>query len=509
MAIDRRDAVHRRRRIILNDDNGSIHREGSDNVESYLAYRLGHIVDSQVDSIWLSIMTRAEGLTYDTKAGEIAGRGPHPGASKAALESYGRIWGNMKSLLEAGTDPLKATIEFGHSQGREVFASFRMNMIQDSWRPNFFVRWKREHPEYCLGVRGMFEFCEEEDLHRLYWSALDYAQQPVRDQRVAVIEEICSGYDVDGMELDFWRWPALFRPTLDGLAVQRRHVEIMNDFFRRIRKRMLEIEAERKRPLLLAPRVFDTPELNLRMGLDVETWLEERLIDVLVVGGDFDYYSIPIADWAELAHKHDVPLYVCMYRSRGLEQDRALATYHRSCGADGLYTFNFKMPGNLPSIREIGEPQLIATRDKHYVMNHSVLYVGRKHVSAPGLLPVRLEEGSPQRATLLIGDDVQQAALDESLVELSLQLSLSNFTPEQDEVTFNVNGRTLGSPLRTNREGEVCRLEFTLYTRYTDVRRDPPLSQGRNTIEATLRRRGQGARGPVELVGLELWVRYQ
>ena len=50
MALDHREAVHRRRRIIFNDDNASIHKEGSDSVPGYLAYRLDHTVDSQVDS---------------------------------------------------------------------------------------------------------------------------------------------------------------------------------------------------------------------------------------------------------------------------------------------------------------------------------------------------------------------------------------------------------------------------------------------------------------------------
>ena len=39
--------------------------------------------------------------------------------------------------------------------------------------------------------------------------------------------------------------------------------EIMNNFFRRVRKRMMEIEVQRGRPLLLGVRVFDTEELSL------------------------------------------------------------------------------------------------------------------------------------------------------------------------------------------------------------------------------------------------------
>jgi len=487
--INRQKAVHRHRRIILNDDNGSIHQEISDNVKGYLSYRLAHTVGTQVDSIWLSIMTASEGLLYDTKVGEIAGSDPYPGTSKADLERYDQIWHNMKSLLNSGTDTLKIAVEFGHVNGKEVFASFRMNQIRDSWISNFFTRWKREHPEYCLGLRAEYP---KNDLRYDYWSALDYEQQGVRDQRVAVINDICTRYDVDGMELDFRRWPMLFKPSLDNKPVEQKHIAIMNNFIRRIRERMLGIETERKRPLLLAARVFDTEQLCLRMGLDVSTWLKEGLIDILVVGGDYNYYSIPATDWSKLTHKYDVPLYICTYRSRGLEQDRAFATYYRSCGADGVYTFNFKMPKDVPSIKEIGDFELIARKDKHYVMNASVPYAMRNHVCAPGLTPVHLRQGV-KHPVLLVGDDVQKAIADGVLKELTLRLSMANALSEEDKITFKLNGEALKYP---RWKGKSVEFDVTA----------PPLEQGKNAIEAVF---GKHTLCEVKLTGVELWVRYK
>jgi len=516
MTKDRSEAIHRQRRIILNDDNGSILGEDAGSVEKYLADPIAYTVDTQVDSIWLSVIVGADDLTYPTEVGEMAGRDPYPGAPKAVRERKARIWRNMKALLDAGTDPLKAAVDFGHSHGKEVFASFRMNMIQDSWQRDFSSKWKREHPECCLGVRGMYEYCDRDDPRHLFWSGLDYEQQEVRDHRMAVLDEICSGFDVDGLELDFWRWPMFFKPSLDNLPVQPRHIEIMTGFVRRLRERMLEIEAGRGRPLLLAPRVFETIEANLKLGLDVETWLEEGLIDLLVVGGTYHEHAIPVAEWAELAHGHDVPLYPCKYRSYGMEEDRSVAANFFSQGADGIYTFNFRMPQGLEPAKEIGDPELIATKDKHYAMPLPQTDVAFGRGCAPELLPVELAEGVPRHAALIIGDDVQQAALDDTLQELKLSLTLRHFTPERDEVTFTVNGRKLRNPRRTEdvhrslrKERDVCRLEFTLYTIYTDVRREPPVSQGRNTIEATLVRRGTGEREPVDLVGVELSVCYQ
>ena len=83
--IDRRAAVHRRRRIILNDDNAAMYGETlgkkCDTPEDYLAFRLAPLADSHVDSIWLSTMVSAEILCYDALVGEAAGQ-PYPGAMR-------------------------------------------------------------------------------------------------------------------------------------------------------------------------------------------------------------------------------------------------------------------------------------------------------------------------------------------------------------------------------------------------------------------------------------------
>lgn len=102
-----------------------------------------------------------------------------------------------------------------------------------------------------------------------------------------------------------------------------------------------------------------------------------------------------------------------------------------------------------------------------------------------------------------------EVAVDDTLAELSLCLSLRNFEPGEDEVVFKLNGRPLRKPRRNEPAGDVCRMHFPVYTLYTDVRREPPVSRGRNTIEATLVRRSPYARGAVKLVGVELAVRYQ
>ena len=523
MSLDRRNAIHRRRRIIFNDDAGVLFDPNAHGEKAFLDSRLAHILDTQVDSIWWSFIVGADNLLYDTRVDEIAGKAIVPGMPKADRETWSAMWNTIKTMMERGTDPLKFVTDWGHGVGREVFASFRMNMIQDSWRPYFASRFKREHPEYCLGERGMGTHSDNPD-ERLCWSALDWEHQAVRDQRLALIDDICSRYDVDGMELDFWRWPIFFKPTLYHEPVEQKHVDMMTDFMRKTRKRVTEIEAERERPILIAPRVFDTLEINRRMGLDVETWLEEGLLDILVVGGSFNHFSFPVSDWVDLAHKHDVPLYTCLYGRNGLEHDLAVASYYWSCGADGIYTFNLRFPRDLDFIHELGDAETISHKPKRYVMNHSITSTCLQNGAAPGLLPVQLEAGSPTSAKLLVGDDVAQAAEEDRLAEIRLRLSLTHFDPRRDELDVKLNRQSLKHPVVVRpedpfagrkgrewqgKEGIIRSLEFVVFTLYSDIRLDPTVTKGENQVELTLGPRASGLTGPVDLVGLELWVRYQ
>ena len=85
MSIDRHKAIHRRRRIIFNDDAGYLHRETSSTPEAFLAERLDHVVGTQVDSVWWSV-SGAEVYRYNTKVGEVYGQHPVPRAPKPDLE---------------------------------------------------------------------------------------------------------------------------------------------------------------------------------------------------------------------------------------------------------------------------------------------------------------------------------------------------------------------------------------------------------------------------------------
>ena len=56
----------------------------------------------------------------------------------------------------------------------------------------------------------------------------------------------------------------------------------MNDFVRRIRRMTDRVGRERGRPLLVACHVPNGVDAALQIGLDVETWLKNDLVDILI-----------------------------------------------------------------------------------------------------------------------------------------------------------------------------------------------------------------------------------
>ena len=95
-----------------------------------------------------------------------------------------------------------------------------------------------------------------------------------------VIEENCTRYDIDGIDLDFYRHPHFFRPQMVGDPVTQAHCDVMTGFLRCIRAMTENVGRRRGRPLLVIVRVFDSVDYSRAIGLDVERWISEDLIDM-------------------------------------------------------------------------------------------------------------------------------------------------------------------------------------------------------------------------------------
>ena len=193
----------------------------------------------------------------------------------------------------------------GH--GVEIFYSNRMNDCHDAFDDSILHHIRRRHPEWSLSTR------EEGRKHRYpeirsLWTARNFEVDTIRDLTVEAMREVCRTYDIDGIELDFWRFTCYFPESIRHEPVTPEHRNLMIDLVRRIRQAMDEEADRRRRPILIAGRCVDDQEISRNAGLDVEAWLQEGLVDLLSLAYGTDHIP-PIGPLAALAHRYDTPIY--------------------------------------------------------------------------------------------------------------------------------------------------------------------------------------------------------
>ena len=494
----------KRRRIIVNDDGEPLFHEKDP--EAFLAKRFRQTVGTQVD-------------TYIIYAGD----GWHPHRGRRPDPGLG--------------DPYQVLVDAAHNEGMEIFASLRMNDIHCSFDGS--VRpLKRERPDLLIGEEFAFQayphlFPGETvlpaggyplGLMQSFWAGYNYAKPDVRELRRARVEELARAYDFDGIELDFFRAPLFFKP-----GEERQNLATMTGLVRQIRGNLNEIATQRGRPYLLAVRVPDTLAMSLRTGLDVRTWLEEGLVDILIIAGGYMPFSPRIKELIDLAHFHDIPAYPSVdidawyseeekvYKASPArdmrhpnafdshcepDKVRAIASNFRALGADGVYLFNwYGLPDGadeqLAVLDQVGELGTLRNSPKRFQPDNGtddwLTFCG--YGVAPRRFPVRLVHGTP--VELFVGDDVRRAAADATLRSVELRIEVAHMHVSEG-IDVSINGVPVpAAEIRRTHEGEF-RAGVSA----------PPLRQGVNEIVA-LPGKGSIGRSSTEVTWMDLSVRYR
>ena len=509
----RKQAAQRRRRVIFNNDGDDalcFRKEGADissvgftkalqsdtvTPEAFLDIRIAPMVGTQIDSLFYSDSQSFGAFLHPSEVSEVF--------TKTLDFGDGAPTRNIsKDLIEQGTDPLELAVEFCHQNGIEIFSGMRMNDIHDG---RGYVRsdpllpqFKKDHPEYLFGPKGAKPAYG-------YYSGVDYAQPAVRERAFLILEDICRRYDVDGLELDFWRHPPFFKSyAVSGKPVSTEERDQMTELLRRVRTMTEEVGLDRNRPLLIAVRVPDSVGACQSLGLDLERWLQEDLIDILIAG------EMQLSPWEEtvaLGHKYGVPVYPCIRPAiasrRGVastaESYRAMAMNIWNSGADGVYTFNmFKTRDRL--YRELGDPATLQKLDKVYRLNPVGFSMAQQYFNVDPFLrvpvlsprhPSPLKAGQPAEISFPVGDDVLWGESEGIRADVKLRLQVEKLTGSRD-LAVKINGAALG--------------KSALTSGWLQYQVEPKLvKKGTNRIEITARR---GLAAAPVLSDLELLIKY-
>ena len=446
----RQKAAHRKRRIILNNDGCDLtHFCKEATAEALLSLRTTALVGTQVDTVFYSTGGSFGRFKHHSKLGEIF-----------SCKAEGFANNKTQDFIDQGTDALQIMVEFCHRNRIECFWSMRMNDIHDSYKtwyaPYLFPQLKRNHPEWLMGSRG------KPPRQGRMWSAVNYGRQEVRDLALKFHEEVCENYDVDGIELDFFRQLTYFKGPAMGHDADQADRDKMTDLMQQIRAMTERIGLQRGRPILVAVRVPDSAGYCEAIGLDITRWLKDGLIDLLVASGD--YRLSPWEASVELGHQHGVPVYACLSNAamRDVEarkvraslagwRGRAMAAW--AAGADGMYTFNFFNPKSR-LWREIGEPEALAKLGMVYCSSvRSLRTVSRflargerflsRSVVAPDS-PRKLNPGKPVTVDLGVGEELHRQGKRASDAMLALRIEP---IVEPRRVSVRMNGRLLADGL--------------------------------------------------------------
>lgn len=436
-------AMRRRKcRIVMQHDVywvmrnfGKMHPDGNAPFAPFRAAAFSYVDEpgTQIDAIWWDIGGSPAGSAYPSSV------------SQPALDPQVKRW------ADRGVDWVRELVNETRRRKLEVFWNHRISEVDmrpeggHAPQPDPL---KVKHPDWVLAAswwpHGMWNL----------------ASAGLREFKVAVLREIATRYDLDGIQIDFARHiPCL---PVGRQWELRAHV---TEFMRMTRLMLLEVAQRRGRPFLLAARVPQTLEGCRADGFDVQAWAEQRLVDILTLGSrtmDVEVEGLRAAVGAA------VQLQPCFddhhttdgYRYAPIEFLRGVFANHFRRGANSVVTFNWAMGtpevaktvggeiaplAHQAAFKEVGDLRTMADKDKVFAVERRGGYPWadgffNRNDTAP--LPVRFSaDRLIQKFRLMVSDDNRAPA------RLSLRCVLFN-AADGDAFEVHVNGRRLGEVSR-------------------------------------------------------------
>ena len=504
--------------------------------EGLIRLTIEPLMETQIDTLYWQLGTDvwkagwpprfSDRYSHNTKVG------PRWGSEQEKFSSAGhwRIYENTRQLIAAGTDPAEVVVESGHERGLEVFLSMRVNDYHDGiprGENPALSPMKRLHPDWLLGApeKTNAEF-EHLGISRYGYNFL---VPEVRAYKLALAEETIANYDLDGLDWDFCRWP-----RLSPGGRQRESKQLLTDLIRQIKAALEKKSKKIGRKLRFSVRVPPTFELALGFGIDVRTWLEEGLVDILVPGAVNNMQRLSVEEYIESAKGTDVEVIAhidmnvngigyptrnhlgfVMWPDRGYFTDemyRAVAASYWQAGVDGIYLWNnhlVEFSRNMHFERtpwkEIGDADLIARKNKHYIVDRPLDWQEwRDEAQAPFIpecpLPARLARADDAAERPIdIADDLLSASQDGLLDEVILRVMIYNLTV-LDTLKLSLNGAVLDSAAQKRILYNECWIDFNAASL---------LRKGWNHLGVNVKARNPHIDAPLSVESVEVIVRYE
>ncbi|HSI12027.1 MAG TPA: hypothetical protein VK961_08285 [Chthoniobacter sp.] len=271
-------------------------------------------------------------------------------------DTYGLGPDAFGKYVLAGGDVVKVFLDRCRAKGQAGFISVRLNDAHNKEFVNAkpgdkiggsvamaVTKFYRDHPEYRIGSK-----IESAQFHVLNWAI---PEVPAR--KLALIEELCTNYDLDGLELDFMRFYSFF-PRDKTTSEQRR--EVITGFVRDVRAVIDRTARDGKRRWLCARLPGFVSALD-PLGLDIAALAAAGLDMLNLSASYFTTQQMNVAAIRALAPKTAIYVELCHstwngpkmtagydvfpFRRATVEQLETTAHLGYARGADGVSLFNF------------------------------------------------------------------------------------------------------------------------------------------------------------------------
>ena len=344
----RAEMLNRPRTVIYNTDGNDMTlypRSLPLTQEAFESVRLRHTEGTKIDSVFYCPHSSGFGWFTTRKTHDfmtVQFRPPEANVHNAAAD-----------FAAKGTDALEMASAYCRRRGLEIFVSIRMNDTHDNKGPMppgvHFSLFKQRHPECLMGtMTNRPRHCA--------WTAVDFAHAAVRDHVRRFVREFLEGYDIDGIEFDFFRHLQLFKTVANGADATAAELNLMTELMRDLRTTADAIGRRRGRPFLFAVRVPDSVGFCRTVGIDIERWVHESIVDIVIGSGYFQ--CNPWHVMADVVHRNGGKFYASLDEARsnmkraplGMLPGRGMSpAFYRAReaaaiaeGVDGVYLFNIE-----------------------------------------------------------------------------------------------------------------------------------------------------------------------
>ena len=475
---------------------------------------IDELLDLGVDTISYAVGDCSV-LLYDTKVGERWG---HNLDLVSHIVWY-RAGQNAESMIKRGMDPLRVVCDHAHKRGFKFLPHLLLNMLHTP--PNRVTNsrvadFTTEHPEWQVGPEPDYPAAVHDLPQRL-----SFAIPEVRNNRLAVIDELLSDYPTDGIELNFHD----YAPFIARKEVAE-HTDTMTNWMRQVRLVSDVAAKAQKRSKRIVARIAGTLGGNKEMGMDLETWIREGLVDAVIampVTTGYESGTSELREVVKAAEGTEVKVLAGMGNASDdpREVHYAAAANAYAAGAQGVL-FHTYYPGEhrypyddaaTSAIRFMGYPDVIAHKNKRFRMSSNPKPDTAPKYGVTWPLPVEPAVGQIGPVIEIeVADDVRgKAALGELWsCELRVMIEHMMYT---DRVRLWWNGEEISDEDQRKADWTYHMRprhpkSYRGYRLHVDLKGGRLPKAGRNTVRVDVLKKDAKYIEPIRVVEVEVRVNY-